>query len=343
MVRDSDDDLVQEAVAVRLDGHTPREEALPDTADLVEGAELPERVAAVASVESGGVTRVFGELVRGAEAWARTISVQTELHRVASRDCRSWPGQRPERRSQSRGRIWRAARRPGTLDGMRHLAALLLVSVFGCKSPTAEPIALFNGHDLAGWTLDVPDADGGAEIDDAFVVEAGNLLSVGGPQGHLVTEESFSNYRLTVEYRWTGEPGNCGVLVHASTPRRLYGMFPQSIECQMHAGNAGDFWCIGEDIAVPNMVERRGPEENWGVDEGNARRVANLTDDSENAPGEWNQMVIECRGDAIDVWVNGDHVNNGTGCTASSGKIALQAEGAACEFRRVELEPLEAS
>ena len=51
------------------------------------------------------------------------------------------------------------------------------------------------------------------------------------------------------------KPGNCGILVHASTPRRLYGMFPQSIECQMHRGNAGDFWCIGEDISVPDMEQ----------------------------------------------------------------------------------------
>jgi hypothetical protein len=130
------------------------------------------------------------------------------------------------------------------------------------------------------------------------------------------------------------------VLVHASTPRRLYGMFPQSIECQLHAGNAGDFWCIGEDIAVPDMVARRGPEETWGVDEGDARRIKNLTDDSERPPGEWNQMVIECRGDEIAIWVNGDEVNRGHSCTASSGRIAIQAEGAPCEFRRLELTPL---
>ena len=49
---------------------------------------------------------------------------------------------------------------------------------------------------------------------------------------------------------FAGKPGNCGVLVHSSKPRALYGMFPQSIECQMQSGEAGDFWCIEEDIAV---------------------------------------------------------------------------------------------
>ena len=88
------------------------------------------------------------------------------------------------------------------------------------------------------------------------------------------------------------------------------------------------------------MLERRGPKEKWGVDEGRARRILNLTDDSENELGEWNTMVIECVGDRIDVWVNGDHVNGGFDCTATSGQIAIQAEGAVCEFRRVELTSL---
>jgi len=224
------------------------------------------------------------------------------------------------------------------------LCALALLAACGTTSSDAKApspaIALFNGKDLGGWHADVPAADRDPNLPASFAVEDGVLVSRGTPEGHLITDASFADYRLVVEYRWPGEPGNCGVLVHASTPRRLYGMFPQSIECQMHAGNAGDFWCIGEDITVPDMETRRGPRERWGVDGDKARRILNLTDGSERPPGEWNTMVIECRGDAIDVWVNGDLVNRGTGCTAAEGRIALQAEGARCEFRKVELTPL---
>ena len=87
-------------------------------------------------------------------------------------------------------------------------------------------------------------------------------------------------------------------------------------------------------------MSRRGPKEKWGVVEGKSRRIKNLTDGSEKPQGEWNEMVIECRGSSIEVWVNGDKVNHGTDCTADSGQIAIQAEGAACEFRKVELIPL---
>jgi hypothetical protein len=88
------------------------------------------------------------------------------------------------------------------------------------------------------------------------------------------------------------------------------------------------------------MVARRGPKEKWGADEQHARRIKNLTDGSEKPLGEWNEMVIECRGRTVTILVNGQLVNQGTDCTADRGQIAIQAEGARCEFRRLDLQPL---
>ena len=105
----------------------------------------------------------------------------------------------------------------------------------------------------------------------------------------------------------------------------------------MMSENAGDFWCIVEDITVPDMESRRGPKADWGITEGKGRRIKNLTDGSEKPVGQWNKMTIECKGNNIKVWVNDDIVNDGTGCTASKGHIALQAEGAEVEFRKVEI------
>jgi hypothetical protein len=206
----------------------------------------------------------------------------------------------------------------------------------------AEAKSLFNGSDLAGWHMDVPELDKNPDGKKPFVVRDGMLVSLGTPGGHLLTDDEHENYRLTVEYRFTGKPGNCGVLVHASKPRALYGMFPQSVEVQMESGNAGDFWCIREDISVPDMEERRGPKERWGTDGNKLRRIKNLTDDSEHKPGEWNTMVVECVGGEVKVWVNGTLVNHGSEATATKGKIALQAEGSEVEFRKVELEAIDA-
>jgi hypothetical protein len=224
---------------------------------------------------------------------------------------------------------------------MRTTALILfIVTLFACGPKEPETIKLFNGKDLSGWHMDVPAMDENPDTTRPFIVRDSMLVSLGNPRGHLITDSVFSNYRLVVEYLFAGEPGNCGVLVHASTPRAYSGMFPQSLEVQMMHENAGDFWCIVEDITVPNMVERRGPREEWGGTRGKRRRILNLTDGSENPPGEWNTMIIECVGDEIKVWVNDDLVNYGYDCTASEGQIAIQAEGSEVEFRKLELTPI---
>ncbi len=216
----------------------------------------------------------------------------------------------------------------------------MVVLAFLTVPAICQPVSLFNGKDLSGWHWDVPEMDKDRNARNPFIVRDGMLVSLGKPGGHLITDKEYENFRLEVQYRFAGEPGNCGVLVFASTPRALYDMFPKSIEVQMMHENAGDFWCIVEDITVPDMVERRGPKEEWGITEGKGRRILNLTDGSEKPVGEWNTMVVECVGNAIKVWVNGDFVNHGYNCTASKGNIAVQAEGSEVEFRKLELTPI---
>src|SRR6476620_5808403 len=218
--------------------------------------------------------------------------------------------------------------------------AVLCLLVACATRKSQQSISLFNGKNLDGWHADIPEKDTNAAAPDAFIVRDGMLVSKGLPEGHLLTDASYKNYRLEAEYRFTGKPGNCGILVHASKPRALYGMFPQSIEVQMEHENAGDFWCIVEDITVPDMEKRRGPKDTWGITEGKARRIVNLTNGSEKPVGEWNQMTIECLADSVKVWVNGDLVNFGYGATAREGKIAIQAEGAEVAFRKLELRPI---
>lgn len=203
-----------------------------------------------------------------------------------------------------------------------------------------QTIDLFNGKNLSGWHIDVPEMDTVPDAINPFIIRDGKLVSLGTPQGHVITDKSYQNYRLDIKYRFAGEPGNCGVLVHASTPRSLYKMFPKSIEVQMYHENAGDFWCIVADIKVPNMVERRGPKAEWGITEGKKRRILNLTDGTENPLGEWNEMKIECLDDKVKVWLNGVLVNYGYESTVRSGQVALQAEGSEVEFEYVKLTPI---
>lgn len=217
----------------------------------------------------------------------------------------------------------------------------LLLITFGALAQK-KSFSLFNGKDLTGWHVDVPAMDNDPAAINPFIVRNGNLVSLGKPEGHLITDKIHKNYRLEVQYRFVGEPGNCGVLVHASTPRCLYKMFPKSIEAQLMHENAGDFWVICEDLVVNNMVARRGPKETWGSTEDKNRRIPNFVDGAEKPLGEWNTMVVECHSDKIKVWVNGILMNYGHHATVRSGQIALQAEGAEVEFRKVQLTPIKA-
>ncbi len=223
---------------------------------------------------------------------------------------------------------------------MRNIIFLIstLLIITGSVS-NAQQKSLFDGT-LKGWHADVPAKDKDPKTPDAFIVRDGMLVSLGEPRGHLITDAIYQNYRLEVEYRFAGKPGNCGVLVHSSTPRTLYSMFPQSLEVQMQHNDAGDFWCINEDITVPDMETRRGPKDKWGVNGDKLRRIKNLTDDSEKPLGEWNTMIIECYKNAIKVWVNGILVNDGTNCTVDKGQIALQAEGSEVEFKKLLINPI---
>jgi len=224
---------------------------------------------------------------------------------------------------------------------MKKIIVLFIIALpLVTSRSVAQSKSLFNGKDLSGWHADVPELDTNKAARNPFIIRNGLLVSLGTPGGHLITDAVYENYRLVVEYRFANKPGNCGVLVHASTPRALYKMFPTSIECHMHHGDARNFWCIVEDITVPDMEKRRGPKENWGITEGKGRRILNLTDSSEKPLGEWNTMIIECVGNSIKIWENGDLVNEGTNCTASKGQIALQAEGSEVEFRKVVLTPI---
>ncbi|WP_149303093.1 3-keto-disaccharide hydrolase [Pareuzebyella sediminis] len=224
---------------------------------------------------------------------------------------------------------------------MKKVVLLFILVAIATSCVSQKSRSLFNGKDLNGWHSDIPEMDSVSGARDPFIVRDGMLVSLGTPGGHLITDDIYKNFRLEVEYRFAGEPGNCGVLVFASTPRSLYKMFPKSIEVQMMHENAGDFWCIVENIEVDNMVERRGPKSEWGITEGKKRRILNLTDGSEKPVGEWNSMTIECLENEVKVWVNGDLVNHGYNATASSGQIALQAEGSEVEFRKVVLTPID--
>ena len=207
---------------------------------------------------------------------------------------------------------------------MRYLACLAAVAtIFSAAAdepvkPT-ETMALFNGTDLSGWKQFLPQPE--ANPADTWSVSNSEIHCTGKPAGYLRTEKTYADYVFHVEWRWTGKPGNNGVLVHMSGNDKVW---PKSIEAQLMNGNAGDFFVIDGT----EFKEHRGVE---------GRRVPKKEPSNEKPAGEWNAMDVTCVGDTIEVRVNGLLQNKATETSVTSGHICLQSEGAPIAFRNVTL------
>jgi len=186
----------------------------------------------------------------------------------------------------------------------------------------SKNIALFNGKDLNNWIFKLKDPS----IDPAtvFTLNNGVIHISGNPYGYMRTKESYSDYKLHVEWRWPAEATNSGVFVHAQKPDSIW---LKCVECQLQAGNAGDFVCMnGAD-----MSERTDKSKPF---------VKKFAASSEKPIGEWNTMEVICEGNSIKVTVNGILQNKGTNVNLSEGSICLQSEGKDIEFRNVYLNTL---
>lgn len=199
----------------------------------------------------------------------------------------------------------------------------------------SKAVKLFNSRNLDGWDCFL--VEPGVEMKDVWSVEDGVLVCKGEPLGYLYTEKEFTNYRLTVEWRWApgGEPGNSGVLL------RIVGdavsFLPRCVEAQLMHGSAGDIWAFyGAKI--------QGDEERFKKIEGHEKlgdfAGVGKIKDAEKEPGQWNKYVITLDGSDLTLMLNGKKVNEATGLEVVPGRIGLQSEGGRIEFRTVRLVPL---
>ena len=211
---------------------------------------------------------------------------------------------------------------------MKSLAILLLAALpvlaeeTPVRSPSVAPeYSLFNGKDLSGWTF--YSAEGAEGAKSSWSAKDGVLACTGKPTGFIRTDNSYDNYTLTFEWRWSGENGgNSGLLLHAGEVAEGKA-WPVCIESQLESGNAGDFWAIGSKIGATGK--------NTGA------RWQRTADPKEKPIGEWNTMTVTCVGDTVTVHVNGTLVNEGKNASVTKGAIGFQSEGSPIQFRNIVL------
>jgi hypothetical protein len=184
---------------------------------------------------------------------------------------------------------------------------------------------LFNGKDFTGWTFCM---NNGADPMQTWCVTNGVIHCTGTPTGYLRTKQSYSNYVVTVEWRFrrvAPKADNTGVLVHMQLPDAVW---PMCVQNQGKSGRQGDlFVMMGAECK-----EHKGMDANTPVP---MRGPAN-----EKPVGEWDTNVTACAGDDVKAFINGKFMNEITGCTIASGCVGIQSEGGDIEIRKIYLEPL---
>jgi hypothetical protein len=202
----------------------------------------------------------------------------------------------------------------------------LFVVAASCTQPKES---LFNGGNLDGWTIFVDDSIISPE--DFFYVNDGMIETVGVPNGYLRTVKEYSDYQLHLEWRYPDEPTNSGVFLHTSGPDLLW---PAHYQGQLKYMNAGDF--IVHGVGVRATIG----DSTYVSSDTLKPLIPKLHPTNEKAAGEWNSYDITCKGNMIELRVNGLLQNTATDCSLTRGSIGLQAEGSRIQFRNLWIEPL---
>jgi hypothetical protein len=204
-----------------------------------------------------------------------------------------------------------------------------LLLVAGISPAAAED--LFNGKDLDGRRAYA--VTHSASLADVWSVRDGAIACKGDPMGYLYTAKDYKNFKLTVEYRWPGKPGNSGLFLRLNGKP---GFLPRTVECQLQNGSAGDLYGflgmkIGGDPARVRTIQNK--------DFGALLNVKAMSY-NEKKPGEWNTVEVVVNGPSVKVTVNDKLVNEATDCEVIAGPIGLQSEGGEIHFRKVLVTPL---
>jgi len=162
------------------------------------------------------------------------------------------------------------------------------------------------------------------------------LICKGTPLGYIYTNRQYTNFVLTLQWRWPpkGKPGRGGVLLRTTGENKIW---PKSLEAQINAGDAGDFWGLnGYELAGPADRSKTLTTDKFG-------KLTNLkkTKAVEKEPGQWNTYKITANGETVTLEINGQIVNQAEGCAAVPGTICLTAEGNEIHFRNISITPLE--
>ena len=159
---------------------------------------------------------------------------------------------------------------------MTKIIVLLLAVMLTGALHAQKKVALFNGKDLSGWTIN------GTE--KWYVDNNHELVCESGPDkqyGYLSTNKSYKNFMLSVQFKQEAN-GNSGVFFRSSIDGvKISGWQVEVAPLNLHTGGIyesyGRGWLIQPKAADEAILKQ----------------------------GEWNTMKIKVVGEEVTTWLNG--------------------------------------
>ncbi len=259
---------------------------------------------------------------------------------------------------------------------MKNCITLLLLfcltqsKLFAQQDSVHIGIPLFNGKDMTGWDIKITGYDLNDNYNNTVRVEDG-IMKIDYDQytnftnqfGHIYYNTPYSYYKLVVEYRFVGEQikggpswdvRNSGVMVHSQPAAsvRKDQEFPVSIECQLLGGldngerttsnlcTPGTYVEMNDKVNMQHCINSN--SKTYNGDQWVTVEMVVLGDSLIRHIMD-GQVVLEYRhpkigetGDDIKRYLDADFQKK-IGTPLKDGYIALQAESAPVQFRKVAL------
>ena len=160
------------------------------------------------------------------------------------------------------------------------------------------------------------------------------------------TKKQYTNLELVCEWRHLKSAGNSGIFLWTipESLERLKGPgLPQGIEsqvlrykeCYEEGGKKAD-WVTCHCDVFPVGAAKMTP---FAPVAPNGRRSFPSKKLSRGI-NQWNHYYVRAINGEVRLWVNGEEVSGGTGCSPATGYLCLESEGSPIEFRNLKIHEL---
>lgn len=177
----------------------------------------------------------------------------------------------------------------------------------------------------------------------------GTIYCTGQPVGVIRSKEKVKNFELVLHWRHMKSAGNSGVFLWVPE-ESLNGLgrnkLPHGIEVQIldhgyteqyekSSGKKADWFTTNGDVFPVGTSDMK-PFPPVAPDGKRSFPTKNV---SKGTP-EWNHYYVRAINGEVRLWVNGEEVSGGTGCTPSEGFLCLESEGSPIEFKGLRIREL---